>query len=92
MMGCLASLDVGSKSREQVNQMPEKLNQMDEYQVQDVFPMCKIEKAYKGGQGLRDPPEHHAGLAPRPEDNVRGPSPSGLRGARARVAARRDGG
>ena len=31
MMECLATLDVGSKSRESVTQMIEKLNKMDEH-------------------------------------------------------------
>ncbi|CAK0890219.1 unnamed protein product, partial [Prorocentrum cordatum] len=86
MMECLATLDVGGKSKEQINQSIEKLNQMDEYQVQDALPICKIEKAFKSGQanipfqlqGSRDTPGHHDSAAQCPEEACAGPAPEGF--------------
>ena len=49
MMEALALQDIGAKSKGDINEMLDKLNKMDSYQVQDMFPICKIEKAYKTG-------------------------------------------
>ena len=50
MMEALALKDIGAKSKGDITDTIQHINGLDQYQVQDIFPICKLEKAYKSGQ------------------------------------------
>ncbi|CAK0852503.1 unnamed protein product, partial [Prorocentrum cordatum] len=50
MMEALTQQDIGAKSKGDLTTTIERINAMDQHQVQDSFPICKLDKAYKSGQ------------------------------------------
>eukprot|EP00959_Pyramimonas_sp_CCMP1952_P438634 9183039-Pyramimonas_sp.AAC.1 len=50
MMEALTQQDIGAKSKGDLTATVERINAMDQCQVQDIFPICKLEKAHKSGQ------------------------------------------
>ncbi|CAK0902896.1 unnamed protein product, partial [Prorocentrum cordatum] len=50
MMEALTQQDIGAKSKGDFTATIERTTAMDQYHVQDIFPTCKLEKAYKSGQ------------------------------------------
>ncbi|CAK0912153.1 unnamed protein product [Prorocentrum cordatum] len=50
MVETLAKQDIGAKCRADLESSIQALNQMDEHQVADTFPLCKLEKTFESGQ------------------------------------------
>ena len=50
MVEALVKQDIGAKSKTDLESSLQELNSMDEHEVADTFPLCKLEKAFKSGQ------------------------------------------
>eukprot|EP00959_Pyramimonas_sp_CCMP1952_P376645 7888849-Pyramimonas_sp.AAC.1 len=50
MVETLAKQDIGANCMADLESSIQVLNQMDEHQVADTFALCKLEKAFQGGQ------------------------------------------
>eukprot|EP00959_Pyramimonas_sp_CCMP1952_P049292 1029769-Pyramimonas_sp.AAC.1 len=49
MIETLASQDIGAKCKEELTTALQQINELDVFQAQDTFPICRVEKAYKSG-------------------------------------------
>eukprot|EP00959_Pyramimonas_sp_CCMP1952_P141800 2967944-Pyramimonas_sp.AAC.1 len=49
MIETLVSQDIGAKCKEELTTALQQINELDVYQAQDKFPICRVEKAYKSG-------------------------------------------
>jgi hypothetical protein len=45
MMESLVKQDIGAKSKEELTAAIQAINELDAYEAQDMFPICKVEKA-----------------------------------------------